>query len=641
MFDALFQQLPEAIIVVDPHKDRIVYHNNAAQQLWFNVGFDDLSAPVSYYFRTTLAVLITFSEAVLHSGKGLCEELCLVHENNTEAALEVTGSRIEAAQEYLCFCLRDKKTHEQWKVQAQAKRHHAFGLLEWNRIHEVFYNIEKENQLILSAAGEGIYGVNAEGLATFFNPAAERMTGWQAKEVIGKNIHALIHHTHKNGSDFCAHECPIYAAFKEGTIKRVTDDVFWTKQGNSLPVDYTSTPILDNGQLVGAVVIFRDITERIAADDKLRSALIEVKQLKKKLEQENAYLQEEINAEYNFHHIVGKSLAVSHVIQKIQMVAPTNATVLINGESGTGKELIARAIHAASNRSERPLVRANCAAIPRELFESEFFGHIKGAFSGAVTDRIGRFELADGGTLFLDEVGEIPLELQGKLLRVLQDNEFERVGESSTRTVDTRIIAATNKNLKALVAKGLFREDLYFRLNVFPVVSAPLRERVVDIPLLVTHFLTKICQRLNKKTVTISLAQVQKLQAYDWPGNIRELENYLERQIILSPGSKLAFEDLPAGHQALHLKQAQAPLFHQTSESLNNVGFTGPDGYMTREQLNDLKIKNICTALKQSRGKVYGEEGAAVYLGIKPTTLASQIKKYGIDPRIYKAGSTY
>ena len=325
-------------------------------------------------------------------------------------------------------------------------------------ISQVFQEFAQQNQLLLNAAGEGIYGVDAEGRATFVNPAAERILGWKADELLGKNIHLAIHHSHTDGSDYCVQDCPIFAAFQDGSVRRVDDEVFWCRDGHAVPVEYTSTPVYDREKLMGAVVIFRDVSERKSAEAKLhstmeelREALEQVKQLTHKLELENAYLQQEISEGFNSHHIVGGSAVVQQIDYQIKLVAPTVATVLITGESGTGKELIARAIHRASDRNQRPLIRVNCAAIPPELFESEFFGHVRGAFSGAVNARLGRFEVADGGTLFLDEIGELPLALQGKLLRVLQDGEFERVGESITRKVDVRVIAATNRNLKNLV----------------------------------------------------------------------------------------------------------------------------------------------------------------------------------------------
>lgn len=489
-----------------------------------------------------------------------------------------------------------------------------------SNIAQVFQEFARQNQLLLNAAGEGIYGVDAEGRATFVNPAAERILGWKADELIGKNIHRAIHHSHTDGSDYCAQDCPIFAAFRDGTVRRVDNESFWCRDGHAVPVEYTSTPVYDNEKLVGAVVIFRDVSERKNTEAKLhstmeelREALEQVKQLKHKLELENAYLQQEINEGFNSHHIVGRSPAVQQINYQIQLVAPTVATVLITGESGTGKELIARALHRASDRNQRPLIRVNCAAIPLDLFESEFFGHVRGAFSGAVNTRLGRFEVADGGTLFLDEVGELPLALQGKLLRVLQDGEFERVGESVTRNVDVRIIAATNRDLKQLVNRGLFREDLYFRLNVFPIRSAPLRERIEDIPLLATHFLQAACQRFHKPGLKITFAQIQRLQEYDWPGNIRELENRIERQVILSQGDKLNLVEFPAAINNM----ADVPII---------------DGkFFTESSVKHLQIRATLDALRKCDGKIYGADGAACLLGIKPTTLASRLKKWRLD----------
>jgi transcriptional regulator with GAF, ATPase, and Fis domain len=295
-------------------------------------------------------------------------------------------------------------------------------------------------------------------------------------------------------------------------------------------------------------------------------------------------------------------------------VAPTTAAVMITGESGTGKELIARAIHEASQRRDRPLIRVNCAAVPRELFESEFFGHVRGAFTGAVRDRIGRFELADGGTLFLDEVGEIPLELQGKLLRVLQEGHFERVGEERTREVDVRVIAATNRNLKQDVGRGKFREDLYFRLNVFPVESVPLRDRREDIPLLAQHFL--LSERLQSG-LRLSEGDARKLSRYDWPGNVRELQNVIERAVILAQNGRLRI-DLPDAPNAHHVTGA-----HRARPDARAA-------VMTSAELRDHERGNILAALAATSGKVFGPGGAAELLDVKPTTLASRMKALGI-----------
>ena len=348
--------------------------------------------------------------------------------------------------------------------------------------------------------------------------------------------------------------------------------------------------------------------------------------LKHRLEMENAYLQEELSAEHHFHEIVGKSDAIKGIVRKIGLVAPTDANVLITGESGTGKELIARAIHQASGRRDRPLIRVNCAAIPRDLFESEFFGHIKGAFTGAVSDRIGRFELADGGTIFLDEVGEIPLELQGKLLRVLQEQQFERVGDNRTRAVDVRVIAATNRDLKAESQEKIFREDLYFRLNVFPIESVPLRRRPEDIPLLAQEFLNRTCQKFNRPVLNLQPGDVQALQDYHWPGNVRELENAIERQVITAEGAlNFDLKGYPDQNaESAHPDQIPRPERHIS------------DRILTEAELRQIEKTNLMRALQASSGRVFGDDGAASLLGLPATTLASRMKKLGLDSRHFR-----
>jgi PAS domain S-box-containing protein len=537
------------------------------------------------------------------------------HAAGRELHVEYMGSLIGggAGGRMILLVINDLAERQRRSIDDAAEDFMGGGLTEWQRAERVFRDIERENRLILRAAGEGIYGVNAEGKTTFVNPVAERLLGWTAEELSGRDIHTIIHHTRPDGSHYPHDECPIYAAFSDGAVHRVNDEVFWRKDGTPVWVEYTSTPIRDRNVVVGAVIVFRDVSERKHADERLRAALMEVDRLRQRLELENAYLQEEIRIETNAAGIVGRSEAVQATLRQISLVAPTDATVLVTGESGTGKELIARAIHEASERKDRPLIRVNCAAIPRELFESEFFGHVRGAFTGALRDRIGRFELADGGTLFLDEVGEIPLELQGKLLRILQEGQFERVGEERTRKVDVRIIAATNLDLKRAVQTREFREDLYFRLNVFPIESVPLRARRDDIPLLAQHFLGRE-SRARRSDVALSNANIQTLQRYDWPGNVRELQNVMERAIILSRNGRLDF-DLP-----------DAPVAHKASPKQASVSVA----VLTEADMRKQERDNIVFALRQCAGKVSGKGGAAELLEMKPTTLASRIAAFGI-----------
>jgi transcriptional regulator with GAF, ATPase, and Fis domain len=296
-------------------------------------------------------------------------------------------------------------------------------------------------------------------------------------------------------------------------------------------------------------------------------------------------------------------------------VAPTNATVLILGESGTGKELVAREIHKASSRRDGPMVRVNCAAVPRDLFESEFFGHVKGAFTGALRDRVGRFELANGGTLFLDEVSEIPIELQSKLLRAIQEGEYERVGGNKTLETDVRLVAATNRNLAEEARKGRFREDLFYRLNVFPITLAPLRERKSDIPSLAAHFLERACKEFNQPLGLMSGEAMAALKAYDWPGNVRELQNVVERAVITARGGPIFFE-LPA-----------APDPTQRPSRLSDSAVVH---VRTEEELREDERANVLAVLNKTRWKVYGRGGAAELLGIKPGTLAARMKKLGL-----------
>lgn len=351
--------------------------------------------------------------------------------------------------------------------------------------------------------------------------------------------------------------------------------------------------------------------------EKLRAALSEVDQLRVRLQRENEYLLEEIRSETRHRGIIGNSAAAEHLVSQIRLVAPTDATMLITGESGTGKSLVARAIHKSSQRSSRPLIRVNCAAIPRELFERGLFGHSRGAFTGAIRDRTGRFELADGGTLFLDEVGEIPLELQGKLLRVLQEMQIERVGEERTRNIDVRIIAATNRSLKDDVKAGRFHEDLYYRTNVFPIECVPLRDRLDDIPLLAQNALDAVVQLLKIEPVRLRRADFDRLTQYDWPGNVRELENVIERATILTADGRLRLE-LPSGTRNATVRREAARL--DSSAAI-----------LTEEDRRARDRRSIAAALEASGGRVFGENAAARILGLRPTTLPSRIKAHGIQ----------
>ena len=374
----------------------------------------------------------------------------------------------------------------------------------------------------------------------------------------------------------------------------------------------------DHGRILRMLTVIHDVTEQNRAEAEKGEAFEEIARLNEELKRERDYLREEVKVALNFGQIVGSSRAIDRVLKQVELVAPTDANVMIFGESGTGKELIASAIHERSERRDGPMVRVNCGAIPRELFESEFFGHVKGSFTGALKDRTGRFQLADGGTLFLDEVGEIPLDLQSKLLRVLQEGELERVGEDRTRTVDVRVLAATNRDLKAEMQAKRFREDLYFRLNVVPIEVPPLRERLEDIPQLAVRFVELASQQLKREVPRLTQANLLELQRYDWPGNIRELQNVIERAVILSQRDRLQF-DLP---------EAVRPQVHQTSDAARPPATEEhPLREIDRKQRDR---EAIIAALEKAGGKVAGRGGAAEILGVKPTTLVSRIKALGI-----------
>jgi PAS domain S-box-containing protein len=391
-----------------------------------------------------------------------------------------------------------------------------------------------------------------------------------------------------------------------------------TKDGRILDVVVSAISHRDaTGKVDRMLIASKDVTERLKAERDLRASLAEIAHLREELELERDYLREEVNVAMNFGRIAGTSPALLNMLKRVEAVAETSASVLLQGESGVGKELVAHAIHAQSPRADEPLVKVNCASIPKELFESEFFGHVKGAFTGAYKDRVGRFQLADGGTIFLDEVGEIPLELQGKLLRVLQESEFERVGDDVTRSVDVRVVAATNRNLEKLIVDGEFREDLFYRLSVFPIDVPPLRERGGDIIQLAQQFLQRACNDFGRPMMTLTRAQAGILQAYDWPGNVRELKNVIERAVILSPGNALRLDlsmpNLAAARSATPEREPQQD-----------------HGVLSEKEMRDYQRENIIAALKQTNWRVSGPNGAAELLGVRSTTLADRIRSFGI-----------
>ena len=459
---------------------------------------------------------------------------------------------------------------------------------------------ERALQLVdftIERAADSILWIDSEARIYRVNEATCRSLGYSQDELLSMTVHDF-------DLEFPEDVWPeAWAKLKECKVLTL-ETHFQSKEGRIFPVEVTANFIEFRGKEYSCSFV-RDITERKRAEEELRNAIAEVEHLKNRLEAENIYLQDEIKIEHNFEEIISCSKKFSEILHKVEQVASTDATVLILGETGTGKGLIARAVHSIGARKDRPLVKLNCAVLPANLIESELFGHEKGAFTGAFSRKIGRFELADGGTIFLDEIGDLPMELQVKLSRVLQEGEFERLGDPHTIKVDVRIIAATNRDLGKAIENRDFREDLYYRLNVFPIEILPLREHKEDIPLLVEHFVMKYGAKTGKKIETIPQKVINVLQAYHWPGNVRELESIVEWSVVTSQVGRLKLDDwLPksgASSGASHIPT-----------------------------LEELQREHIIEVLELTGWRVSGKKRAAKILRIKPTTLESRMKRLDI-----------
>jgi len=473
--------------------------------------------------------------------------------------------------------------------------------------------IEQRYRELYRATPAMLHTVDADGRILHVSNRWLKKLGYRREEVVGKLITDFM------GPEFQATlgGDRLRDVIAQGELEN-EPRTYITKSGEIVEVQLSASADRDaTGAVVALMVASKDVTERNRQERQLLAAFEENARLREELERERDYLREEVQVSMNYGRIIGESPALQKMLARIEAVAQTSASVLIQGESGVGKELVAHVIHARSPRSQGPLVKVNCASIPHELFESEFFGHVKGAFTGAHRDRVGRFQLADGGTIFLDEVGEIPLELQSKLLRVLQESEYERVGDDRTHSVNVRVIAATNRDLEQAVAEGRFREDLYYRLSVFPIEVPPLRARGDDVVQIASHFLERTCQEFGHRPLTLSRQQAALLKRYDWPGNIRELKNVIERAVILSRGKvlrlDLAMSDI-----------LSAPPAH--AEGQEHAGAT----LLTDAALRELERKNTELALSLADWRVSGPNGAAKLLGVKPTTLADRMRKFKI-----------
>jgi len=475
--------------------------------------------------------------------------------------------------------------------------------LERKRHEESMIQAEEKYRTVADFTYDWEYWANVNDSLEYVSPACERISGYTPRDfianpslfkeiIVPQDRDIWDRHYHDSGQQLKPREIQFRIQTRDGQIR-------W--------IEHSCQPVTDHqGSLQGVRASNRDITSRKLAEVDLRMAYTEIEQLKNQLEAETAYLQAEIKLEYNFENIVGKSAAIKYVFYKVEQVSAGDTTVLVLGETGTGKELIARAIHNNSPRGARPLVKVNCATLPAHLIESELFGHEPGAFTGARTRQLGRFEVADGTTIFLDEIGELPPELQTRLLQVLQDGKFERLGSSRTIRVDVRVIAATNRDLEAEVRNGRFREDLFYRLNVFPITVPPLRQRAEDIPLLARFFVEKVSRRLGRSIEQIPESILQKLRDYAWPGNVRELENVIERAVLNSSGPKLRLADNLAG-----------PALNRMPRPLKSMQETEKD--------------HILRVLQSTNWRIDGTKGAALILDLNPSTLRSRMRKLGIQ----------
>jgi PAS domain S-box-containing protein len=456
----------------------------------------------------------------------------------------------------------------------------------------------------LESIPDAVITVDRDGSIVHANELAERLFGYEQGTLIGLTIETLLpkryrkRHTRFVGKFFAE---PVPRPMGQGR-----ELLGIRRDGQEFPAEIAIGPI-EGGDFTVAVI--HDITAIVTTRNDLADSLKDVKKLKDRIQRESRYLQTEIKSSHDFDEIIGNSFVMRATLEKIEQVAPTDATVLLLGETGTGKELLARAVHARSKRNSQPLIKVDCTTLPPGLIDSELFGHVKGAFTGAHESRQGRFELADGGTIFLDEIGELPLDLQAKLLLVIQEGEFRRLGGKRAQHVDVRIIAATNRNLRQEMSAGRFRSDLYYRLSTFPIDVPPLRDRREDIPLLTSFFVSHRSKALGKDIASIPKATIDALMTFDWPGNVRELQNVCEHAIIVSPGSEFTLPEIFTGTEV-------PPSDARVS---------------TMKDLKSIEREHILEVLEESGWKIKGEGNAANRLGLKPSTLRSRMKKLGIE----------
>ncbi|MCP5159206.1 MAG: sigma 54-interacting transcriptional regulator [Gammaproteobacteria bacterium] len=572
-YQQIFMHSNDAIFIIDPPQDRIVEANPRACAMLGYSHAELLATPISNVHPHEMSRMLAFTTTVLSDGHGWTDELNCLTKNGKLLPAEISASVIDI-EDRVCVIAMVRDTTERKQIETALQESQAWLTR------------------ILDSTMDAIIALDDQGCVTLFNHAAEGIFRCSASTVLGLPLAQLVSERFQQlleltTQEFSRSDWKQHYMWAEGLTAFRTD-------GEAFPVDASFSPfkLAEKRYLT---LILRDATIRQRAEQKLEQ-----------LQQENVRLQAVVHSEPGVTEMIGASAAMQRLLHHLEQVATTDATVLILGETGTGKELIARSVHRLSRRQDQVMVTVNCATLSAGLFESELFGHEKGAFTGAITRKLGRFELANHGTLFLDEVGELPLGLQAKLLRVLQEGEFERVGGVTMHKVDVRLIAATNRDLRKAVLEGNFREDLYYRLCVFPIAVPSLRERQEDIPLLIHYFVAKYSRKIGRSVKTISSQVLDALMAYSWPGNVRELEHVIERGIILSRDDRL-----DPGNWV----PRAAPLLAQ-QQALKTL-----DAY---------EREHILEALQRTDWKVSGPQGAAKLLGIKPTTLNARMSKLGI-----------
>jgi formate hydrogenlyase transcriptional activator len=630
----------DAILIMDPEADRILDVNPKACSMLGYPREALLSLPVSAVHPREMPALLTFARSVFKNGSGWTNELTCLTGTGQSLPAEISASAIDFGGR-TCLIALVRDISDRKRLEAALERYTAQleGVVE-ERTAQLRHSEEQQrvlldinNAIVANLEREALFAALAEALhrvlafdrasLTLYDPLRDVIRVFGLAEDPAPKGRIPV------GTEFPRKGSHLQSVFDEGRpLVRPDSD----KDLRNAPEDqlllqgirsYIAVPLMARGRVLGTLNVGSRASDRYSEEDaeflvrvatqvalaiENMLAYEEIAALKARLQEENVYLQEEIKTDYNFEEIIGESRILKKMLRDVEKVAKTDTAVLLLGETGTGKELVARAIHHLSARKHRTLVKVNCAALPAGLIESELFGHEKGAFTGALARKAGRFELADGGTIFLDEIGDLPLELQAKLLRVLQEGEFERVGGSPTIKVAVRVIAATNRDLEKAVNEGGFRADLYYRLSAFPVRLPPLRDRSEDISLLVRYFVMKYGTKLGKRIEAVPQTAMHALLAYPWPGNVRELENVIERAVILSQGPQLELGDwLPR--------------------------FAGPGRRERVATLEELERDHITRTLELTGWRVSGEKGAAKVLGLRPTTLEARMKKLGIERR--------